>query len=1071
MATNCERCGASLPEGALFCPRCGTAVAEAAQDEATFRLGASEELGRATERKVVTVLFADLAASTQLAATLDPERYREVVTSFYSMVSRELSQLRGQAEKFAGDAVMAVFGLPHAHDDDALRAIRAGLIIRDRTAKLGEDLGLAVRLRVRVGVNSGPVAAGPGPGEQLMVSGAAVNLAARLQQGAAPDEVLVGDTTMQLARAAVAFGEPREVAARGFADPVTAWPVLSLSARSSRRTIPIVGRDRELALLADTFERVRKASRAHLVTILGEPGIGKSRLVEELVARVPEEAIVLTGRASELEEEVTYAPLAQVVRRQVGVERDAPISELRARLRDVVDGCCEPGETEVVAARLGLVLGLAEDRGGDPSDPEGEPRDAGSRGRFRAAEIRQGFLAFLEGLSRRGPLLLVLEDVHAARPAMLDLVEEVLRGARRMPLLVVVAARDSLLEERPGWGSGHPDSVTLRLEPLEPDEARELAIEAGGDIDEATARRIAEHAGGNPFFIVETTGMILQQHPEHVLGTPHSHLLPPTVQAVVASRIDHLPPEARDVLRKASVFSTSTFDVRELELVTGPADEALRVLEEAEILVRDPDRPRVWRFRHEVVRDVAYESLPKRERSRLHSRVADGIVERGEAERYSQSLAYHLEQAARAALDLNPGDRGLADRAVDALSRAADLARWRMESRTAIDLYERSLALAGPEDSWGSREAHALVGIGEAQYWLGGFESSESTLERSLEVEGRDPWIRAHAKRFLADIALNVHGDADRAGVLFDDALAAARLLRRPWALARTLLMAGWLPYWRGDLGSARAMFEEALAAARSNPERDEWGEARALTSLTSVISPEGDEAECLQLAEQALRLGRELRDPFTVAVAQQTMGNSLRIMWRLDEALAGLEDAVTTFRELGARWEVASALGDRGQVNRLLGRYDEAEADLRETLRISRQLGDRALVPFNLLRLVRVLLAKGERAEAERLVAEAGSSPVFDDPAVYELVEAESFIAYSEGDGDRARAKAMEVLDTVRKIGHRNDEAAMTWLVGSVFGPEAAGGDEALAGAGATLESAHWFQMIREPHLPPFGG
>jgi len=259
------------------------------------------------ERKLVTILFADLARSTELATMLDAERYRELLSGFYAMVSRELASLRGRAEKFAGDAVMAVFGLPHAHEDDALRAVRAGLMIRDRTAKLGESLGLHKPLGVRVGVNSGPVAASvlrgsAGPVDRPLISGAPVNLAARLQQAADPGEILVGETTVALTRYAVEFGDARSIDAKGFAEDMKGWPVVALSTRSTRRTIPLVGRARELRLLQDTFDRMRESSRAHLLTLVGEAGIGKSRLVDELVAGLPEDTRVLTGRTGEFDD-------------------------------------------------------------------------------------------------------------------------------------------------------------------------------------------------------------------------------------------------------------------------------------------------------------------------------------------------------------------------------------------------------------------------------------------------------------------------------------------------------------------------------------------------------------------------------------------------------------------------------------------------------------------------------------------------------------------------------------------------------------------------------------------------
>ena len=1009
------------------------------------------------ERKVVTVLFADLARSTELANMLDPERFRDLLSTFYALVSRELASLRGRAEKFAGDAVMAVFGLPHAHEDDALRAVRAGLIIRDRTAKLGERAGLHRPLGVRVGINSGPVAAGliddpASPSDRPLVSGAAVNLAARLQQAAAPNEILVGDTTRQLTRYSVAFGEPRVVRAKGFREEVRAWPVEALSTRSSRRTIPLVGREREMRLLQDTFDRVRDSSRAHLLTVLGEAGIGKSRLVDELAARLPEDTKLLSGRTGDFEEDVTYAPVAQMLRREVGLPRDAPSEDVRARLREIVDACCDPTDTERVAARLGLALGLG---------------DEGREGRrYRAAELRAGLAELLEGLVRRGPVVMVFEDMHHARPGLLDMIEQLLVSVRRMPVLIVAVGRDYLLDERPGWGKGVADSLTIRLESLSAAEGRELAVVAGESLDENTADRIALHAGGNPFFIVETTGMLIQEHPDHAEGTPHSHLLPPTVQAVVASRIDHLSEDARDLIRKASVFAGSTFDRSDLQVVAQPRDELIQTLEDAELLVRDHDRSGTWRFRHEMLREVAYESLPKRERRRLHLAVAEALTNADE-NRNSGAVAFHLEQAARAGLDLDPGDRSLADRAVDALTQAGDRARWRIESRAALDLYERALALAGPEEQWALREARILSRMGEARYWLGEFEPAAAVLERALELGGDDPWTQAHASRFLGDIELNVRASPDRAETLFRRALDASRTLGDPHAEARTLVMGGWVHFWRGDNDGARAMFEDGLSIARSNPEGDPWAEARALTSLASVISPVGDERECLALAEQALDLGREMHDPFTQAVAQEYVGNSFRRMGMFDEAMERLDAAVRTFRDLDARWELASSLTDRGFVRRLQGNMASAEEDLRRAVRMCRELGERNLITWSAERLVRVLVERGEPVEARRILTEVETLlDPSDRGGRMALLGSEIEILLGEGDRDGARKLGGELLDMYRESGPSNETAGMTWWMARLFGPESVGGEAVMEEARRTLEAAHWNQALADPDL-----
>ena len=549
-----------------------------------------------------------------------------------------------------------------------------------------------------------------------------------------------------------------------------------------------MNRKRELRLLQDAFDGARETRRGHLVTLFGEPGIGKSRVVDEFVAGLPDDAKVLMGRANPFEEDVTFGPLAQILLHEMGEAAHAPPEALRARLEEIVLECTPPEEAKQIVERLCIALGIA-----------GEARD---EKRYRVAEIRSGLLALLRGFSSRGPVVVVLEDLQAAQAPMLELVEELVREADGIPLLVICAARYTLLDDRPGWGGGRGNSVNLYLETLSLDDSAQLARDAGEGLDEATARRIAQHAGGNPFFIIETTGMLLHEGkglPADTGPLPPA-LLPPTVQAVIAARIDHLSPEGRDLIRKASVFARSSFTLAELDLIAVPTGEALGRLEEEELLERDGDRPDVWRFSHGMVRDVAYESLPKRERQRLHLLVADGLSGNPEtAARRPRAIAFHLEQAALASLDLNPRDRTLAERAVDALAHAGDIAREGPNMKAAEEDYRRALELAGPERAWGLREARILASLGEIRYWLGEFEPAVPVLERALKLGDGDLAVRAQASRFLGDIELSILGDAKRAAELLDDALEAARGLGDPWTLARTLLVAAWAPYFRRD--------------------------------------------------------------------------------------------------------------------------------------------------------------------------------------------------------------------------------------------------------------------------------
>jgi len=372
--------------------------------------------------------------------------------------------------------------------------------------------------------------------------------------------------------------------------------------------------------------------------------------------------------------------------------------------------------------------------------------------------------------------------------------------------------------------------------------------------------------------------------------------------------------------------------------------------------------------------------------------------------------------------------------------------------------------MTGPADRGGGREeARVLAGLGEARYWLGEFDEAEQALSRALEIGAGDDWTETFAARFLADVALNIRADRDRAERLFEQAVEAARRLDDPWAMARTLLMAGWAPFWREDLQEARAMFEEALSIARDNPEGDRWAEARALTSLASVISPVGDEQECLDLAERSLAIGREIRDRFTVGVAQMYAGNSLRRMMRLEEALPRLDEAIRIFREVESRWEYASALGDRGTIHRLAGRTSQAESDLRASLKLCRQLGDRAVMSWTVGELARVLLGGGDPAGARRTLEEP---PAGTDPDAESIQVSRALVDLAAGDRDRALTRARRLLAAEREVGHRNGLAARTWWVARLFGAEEVGGEEEAEVARRTLEAAHWLQFIREPEL-----
>ncbi|MCI0634899.1 MAG: AAA family ATPase [Actinobacteria bacterium] len=933
---NCTVCGEPLPEGARFCPNCGAPVGTPFSTE---------------ERKMVTVLFADLVDSTGLSRRLDPERTREVLGRFFDAAAEELRALRGRPEKYIGDAVMAVFGLPTVSEDDALRAVRAGLAIRDRTHRLSDALGLSEPLEVRVGVESGEAATGHGPAGQLLTTGPVVNAAARLQSGAQRGEVLAGQTTVALTANAVSYGPERTIPAKGFegegVGELGGFPVEGLTTRSSRRTIPFVGRGSELAILRESLSRTTASGRPVLVTVVGEPGIGKTRLADELVAGLGDEVHVLLGRARPFTDTETFAPAAAIVGELAGLDEADPPEKAKQRLRELAERVQMPDRD---VDRLALLFGMADRR--DEST--------------FVQDVQLGFLSLIEGLAAERPVLLVFEDAHAIRPPMLELIERLTarsQGRRRAMLLFL--ARPQLLDDRPAWGRGADNAVQLRLDPLSEEESIELVRQAsGGSIGGEEAAEIGQRAGGNPFFIVESTGMLLPG--SSAPGTA----LPPTVQAVVSARLDALPTRLRELARRASTFFVS-FDLDELHTIDPETTlDELRELEEAEIIVRE-ERTDVarWRVRHATVKEVAYASLPKRERVRLHQLVADRLVASG----HPTWASDHLELAALASLDLDPDDRAVPERAADALVASGDRARRRLESRSAIDRYQRALALAGPLDRWGAREARALAGIGEGHYWLGEYPAATDALERAVRLgtETGDTFALAIALRFLGDIAINVEADLDKAERLLERSLTAAEELGDPWAIARTLLFAGWVPWTRNQIQESERIWRRALEVA--DPE-DGWARVRALNSL-SINRTGGpgfgsdsrqDAEDALVLSDEALALAEEIDDRFSIAMASVQRARVFDELGRREEALPGLDRGIAIFEELGARWELADAKAERGIVYRELGRLDEAEADLHAAIRISEDLGERQMGGWTWRALALVSERRGDQDEAE---------------------------------------------------------------------------------------------------------
>ncbi|MBA3347619.1 MAG: AAA family ATPase, partial [Actinobacteria bacterium] len=567
------------------------------------------------ERKLATVVFVDLVGSTELVSTRDPEIVRRRVTSFFEHVSHCITMHGGIVEKFAGDAVMAAFGIPTAHEDDAERAARAAAAIMDSVHGLG--------LEARIGIESGEVVADES--ESTFATGEAVNLAARLQQAAAPGEILVGPFAYRLTAGSIDAEERGTLDLKGFGEPLPIHVLRGIRESADRApsvSAPFVGRDVELELLHMTLRRAVKDERAHLFTIYGEPGVGKSRLVREFAAGV-EGATILVGRSLPYGEGITYWPLAEMVKVAAGITDDDPVQQAVSKLR----ACC--GD-DAVADLLALAAGVLEG-----IETERSQQEIAWAAREWAAE-----------LASAQPLILVFEDIHWAEEPLLDLVEHLSERVKDAPLLIVCLARPELLDLRPGWGGGRVRATAIELEPLGEADSEELvdALLADRELTAADRRTLLEKTEGNPLFVEETTRMLLE-------GGPRSQRIPDTLQAMIAARIDRLPRNEKTALQRAAVIGR-IFWGGALERLAPDLEQLESVLDDLlqrDFLTRESrstiSGERAYRFKHVLIRDVAYAGLTKGARAELHQKIAQWLAERA-AEELVEIRAYHLDHAA-----------------------------------------------------------------------------------------------------------------------------------------------------------------------------------------------------------------------------------------------------------------------------------------------------------------------------------------------------------------------------------------------------------------------------------------
>jgi class 3 adenylate cyclase/predicted ATPase len=928
----CASCGHENGEGAKFCEECGFSFAAAL-------MGAKEQ------RKTVTILFCDLSGSTALGESVDPERLRTLLARYFQRMRGIVESHGGTVEKFIGDAVMAVFGVPVLHEDDALRAVRAAVEMRDSLPELG--------IEGRIGVMTGEVVTGT---EERLATGDAVNVAARLEQGAHPGEVLVGQPTLALVEDAVEAEPVEPLLLKGKSRPVSAYRLLHMRSVPERREDALfVGRERELAIVRAAWERVQAEQRCELVTVVGDAGVGKSRLGAELLASI--EATVVRGHCLPYGAGITYWPVVEVLKQLDLLPQD-----------------------EVAVVAILSLLGKME-------------------GAASAEEIAWAFRKTLEHASREGPLVVVFDDIHWGEETFLDLVEHVALLSSGAPILLLCIARPELVERRPSW------PVTFRLEPLGGKEVDELIpARIAGDLRE----KITRAAGGNPLFIAEMLAFAGKAEGEVVV--------PPTLRALLAARLDQLEAAERSVLERGAV---------EGELFHRGAVQAL-ACDEAQVtprlaaLVRKqlvrPDTTHLpgedaFRFRHLLIRDAAYDALPKSMRAELHERFASWLRDHGsELVELDEILGYHLEQACRYRAELgrlDDGNKALAGEAAERLGNAGRRAFQRSDAPAGVNLISRAVALLPADDPLRVDlipNVRVVQGMGVDMSWADralseAVEAATATGDRSL---GAHALVQRGLLRLFTELEVTPQELFDVA----ERAIAVFEKLEDDLGLARAWRLMAQAHYLGRQARLCAEASERALEHVRRTGDRYEEREIAEWLVIALFLGPApADEAarRCESLLEssagnpileiqilgalaflEAIR-GR-LEDADELAARAHTIMSDLgEWVWSFSYDYATLclwkGDPVAADREVRPAYESLQKIGEKSHFSALAqvlsravylqGRYDEAEQLTKECEEAARPNNVESQIMWRSTR-AKVLARRGELEAAERLGEEA---------------------------------------------------------------------------------------------------
>ena len=1005
LALTCASCGSAVEAEAKFCGECGAPVGAAAAPAA-----APPRQAPAAERRLVTVLFADLVGFTTLSESRDSEEVRELLSRYFDASSRLIALYGGTVEKFIGDAVMAVWGTPTATEDDAERAVRAALDLVAAVTSLGDEVG-APPLHARAGVLTGEAAVTIGAEGQGMVAGDLVNTASRIQSAAEPGTVLVGEATRRATEQTVVYEDAGTHTLKGKEEAVPLWRAMRVvsgargSLKSQGLEPPFVGRDRELRQIKELFHACAEGQKAHLVSVTGIAGIGKSRLAWEFYKYfdgLPQLTYWHRGRCLSYGDGVTYWALADMVRMRCRIAEEDGAETAREKLRAALDEHLPDAEERAfVEPRLAHLLGLAELEAADKQD------------------LFAAWRLFFERLAEVYPTVLAFEDMQWADASLLDFVEYLLEWSRSSPLYVITLARPELTERRPAWGAGHRNFTSLYLEPLSAEAMEELLGGFVPGLPERTRAQILARAEGVPLYAVETVrmlldrGLIAQEGPVYVpVGEIVELEVPETLHALIAARLDGLSPEERRALQDAAVLG-KTFTRDGLAAVSGIPAEALEPLLAAlvrkEVLgvqadARSPEHGQ-YGFLQDLVRHVAYETLSRRERRVRHLAAAEYLLSTSSDEdELAEVVAAHYVDAYEAVPDAEDAEEVRA-KAHEALVRAGE----RAESLAAASEAQRYLAQAARLTDDASRQADLLDRAGFLAMHAADYDRAAELLAESVALHEAAGATHA-AARVSGRLAM-----VERWQGSYDGAL--ERMERAYAVLADDepdedigLLTArlGSAYVFRNDTERATAMLERAstIGEALGSPELI----ASAFVGRSMIALGAGRPEESTALLRQALVIALE-HDLETLGNIYFNLSDRYFHTDRYAEALGYLEDALAYARRRGARPNEWAVLAEMTYPLTMLGRWDEAlelaaeipEDRLQDTVTLSLITGP-----------IEIQLYRGHPEEARRLLSlYPEESPDVQEQGSYEAGAAA--VLHGEGRLEESLASALATLDAGR--------------------------------------------------------